>query len=169
MGKNVNKLMHHLEQIKGISHTNYAKSLRAYLDIATNNIRRRVSEDCIYILEPFYQHERMGVQQGLLIFPANLEKSFPYNLCKAFQMEFNDLSDSNANTLDIAGTSKIDFMNISLLKIVLPYDIHVEAIEHFHQMNISSAILFPGLHGFARSLNYNFRYLEYRMNNLGTS
>jgi hypothetical protein len=47
--------------------------------------------------------------------------------------------------------------DIPVVKIVLPKEIHNEAIWDLDQMNVNATSLFPGLDGFARSLNTWFR------------
>jgi hypothetical protein len=45
----------------------------------------------------------------------------------------------------------------SVVKIILPQEIHNAALFDLAQMNVTAASLFPGLDGFARSLHGWFR------------
>jgi hypothetical protein len=88
----------------------------------------------VYTLNPERLNERLIVQQGLFIAPADISKPFEDNLdaiCK---------NDSNAK--DYIWKITIDD------KVSLRCDI----LRHLHRMNINRASLFPGLSGFAESL-----------------
>lgn len=91
--------------------------------------------DVIYSLNPERLNERLVIQQGLFLAPANLSKSFGENFValqktsKKPQERFYKLTFSDA---------------VSFRK---------EIIRYLFRMNINSATLFPGLPGFAQSLN----------------
>ena len=66
---------------------------------------------------------------------------------------FNDLGTVNSQKVDIKFFQNADILNnVSLVKINLPRDWHNPIMLDLDLMNINSASLFPGLDGFARSL-----------------
>ena len=79
----------------------------------------------------FEMNERLGIQQGLFLCSGDIRLSFEDNLRKA-------------NTAELAK---------HCLKFVLPYKHRGDILEHLRQVNFSAATLYPGLEGFARSIN----------------
>ena len=138
--------------------------------IARNNhwaetiIKDRRNSDVVFIVEPFQQHERISIQQGLFLFPGNIENPFEHNLCSVFEFDFKDLSTENALNLKFSEIGKPDFSDISIVKIVIPSSLHSKALTELYKMNVTAATLFPGLDGFARSLSFYFRQLDYFLN-----
>lgn len=128
---------------------------------ANTVIARRENKDIIYVVEPFMQRERISAQQGLFLFPGNIEKSFEHNLCSLFEFDFNDLSTKNAIDIKLSEIDQIDFSDVSIIKIVIPYNLHSKALNDLSKMNVTATTLFPGLDGFARSLSFRFRQLDY--------
>jgi hypothetical protein len=83
----------------------------------------------IWSVSPMNLSERLAIQQGMFLCPGDITYSFEDNLSA-----LGDLQDT-------------------LLKVVLRgKDVRKSALKHLHSMNMSSATLFPGLDGFARSL-----------------
>jgi hypothetical protein len=112
--------------------------------------------DMVLRVSPPRLNERVAIQKGLFLFPCNITRSFEYNLCKSFGFPFEALDSSNATpakTEDFGPTvSNVD-MEIGVVKINLPRQIHKDALLDLYSMNIDAASLFPGLDGFARSLS----------------
>ena len=102
-------------------------------------------------------NECLAAQQGLFLFPCNLDKGFEYNLCKSFDLSFDALDSSNATYLKTEDAKSVPIKQVSIMKINLPKEIHHEALMDLHSMNINSATLFPGLDGFAKSLIYSIQ------------
>jgi hypothetical protein len=124
-------------------------------------IKERRNKDIVYVVEPFHQHERISIQQGLFLFPGNIEKPFEHNLCSVFELDFKDLSAKSSLDLKGSEINKLDPFNISIMKIVIPQSLHSKALTDLFKMNVTAATLFPGLDGFSRSLSFHFRYLDY--------
>ena len=123
---------------------------------AESVIKNRSNKDVVFIIEPFQQHERISIQQGLFLFPGNIEKPFESNICSVFELPFENLSTKNALKIKFSEIAKLNFENVSVLKIVIPSRLHPKGILELRNMNITAATLFPGLDGFARSLYYRF-------------
>lgn len=85
----------------------------------------------VYPVNPFELHERLTIQQGLFLCPGDISVSFHSNL------------DALA---DLPGASG------KFYKLILRKTYRSEILQILHRMNMSSATLFPGLDGFARSL-----------------
>jgi hypothetical protein len=79
----------------------------------------------------FEMNERLGVQQGLFLCPGDVRVSFEDNLRVASLAELKK----------------------KWLKFTIPTKYRFDVLEDLRRMNISSASLFPGLDGFARSIN----------------
>lgn len=127
-------------------------------------IHRRETKDVLFLIEPFYQHERISIQQGLFLFPANIITSFEANMCSFFEFRFNNLNDENATRVKLRGIDDSDLSKAAVLKIILPLDLHSQALFELTKMNVTSATLFPGLDGFARSLSFRFREADFLIN-----
>jgi hypothetical protein len=107
-------------------------------------------EPNIILVEPFRMNERISIQQGAFLFPMNLYKSFEENI-------FTPLGGVN-NYEDFEKQQKND---ISLLKIIIPKELHTEIAYWLSAMNITAKTLFPGLEGFARSQITHIKSAEY--------
>lgn len=118
------------------------------------------AEDLVLVIDPFLQHERLWVQQGLFLFPCNRREPFEKNLCATFGLDFESLVSTNATKIEIKEVERFDFTEISVLKIVVPTALHSKGLYDLHDMNVTPATLFPGLDGFARSLNLHIRRFE---------
>lgn len=165
---NLNQLIEKLSKIMGY---NLIEKEHTYEGIIQRNnhwaetvIKNRKNNDIVFIVEPFQQNERILIQQGLFLFPGNIEKPFEYNLCSVFEFDFKDLSTSNALEIEFSETAKLDFSESSIIKIVIPSSLHSKALTELYKMNITAATLFPGLDGFARSLSFHFRQLDFLLN-----
>jgi hypothetical protein len=101
-------------------------------------------------VEPERLNERISIQQGLFLFPCDLEISFEHNLSETF-----GLSGLVFSNHDI--TKDFNPRTTLLIKLVIPRKSHRRALDDLWDMNVSAKTLFPGLDGFARSLNYQFR------------
>jgi hypothetical protein len=114
-------------------------------------------------IKPTRLNERIAIQKGLFLFSCDLSNSFENNLCETFGLPFEMLDTSNASDsqglLDnLKSQTANDTLNLdtAIIKINLPKQLQLHAIKDLHNMNIDAATLFPGLEGFARSLNYMF-------------
>ena len=116
-------------------------------------------------------NERLAVQRGIFLFPCNVNESFEFNLCKTFELPFDNLDSVNATKLNCQEFLKIynqldhtDLLEVvPVIKINLTKKLRDEALSDLFNMNIDHASLFPGLDGFAKSLNLhlgNLRNIE---------
>lgn len=89
-------------------------------------------------VQPFVMNERLAVQQGMFLCPFSLKLSFEemFVIPEGFAATFDQKNDS----------LRTDFAQ----KFVIAPGARSEILRELHRMNISSAALFPGLHGFAR-------------------
>jgi hypothetical protein len=104
----------------------------------------------VMLVEPYQMSERLAAQQGTFLFPLNTAVSFEENLESDLELPSGCLAQvkNPENGLSFEGLFH------KVLKIVLPRQIHKAAMKDLRQMNITSASLFPGLDGFARSLRW---------------
>ena len=90
---------------------------------------------------PFHLNERLTTQQGVFLCPADLAVSFVCNLRAMHDWELNS--------------------NVLKLSLRLDQPKAIEFARHLKLMNLSSAALFPGVDGFARSIGQQiFHYQE---------
>jgi len=162
---NIDKL---IKQLSKTTDYNLIEKERTYEYIIERNnhwadtvVRDRRNNDIVFVVEPFQQHQRISIQQGLFLFPGNIEKPFESNLSSVFEFGFTDLSTNNALNIKFSEIGKLDFSNISIIKIIIPSGLHSKALTELFKMNVTAATLFPGLDGFARSLSFHFRELNY--------
>jgi len=110
--------------------------------------------------EPERLSPRLVAQQGTFVIPMDVAKPFEENLAEALGLSGTTLGDPEMVSADESVTRRLTHETADLIKILLPRDIHPDALEDLWQMNISAATLFPGLDGFARSLGFHMRVAE---------
>ncbi|HBA83108.1 MAG TPA: hypothetical protein DCZ95_03345 [Verrucomicrobia bacterium] len=98
--------------------------------------------------KPQYLNQRLIAQQGIFLCPLNLKLSFMDNLCAGLDMTSKAIS-----TIDNMEELKAAVPKVEVIRITIPRSEHISLISHLRKMNITDASLFPGLDGFARSLN----------------
>jgi hypothetical protein len=165
---NINRL---IDQLSKNTDYDLKKEERTFEGIIERNndwagtvITKRKNENVVFVVEPFQQHERIAIQQGLFLFPGNIEMPFEYNLCSVFEFDFKDLITKSVLSTKFSATDKLDFSNSSIIKIVIPSTLHSKVLSELYNMNVTAATLFPGLDGFARSLSFRFSQLDYFIN-----
>lgn len=92
---------------------------------------------------PIQLHTRLHLQQGVFLCPSNVKKPFLINLCSPYEEKTKDI---------IKIPIKLD-----------PKELR-EGFKKYYRMNLTRESLFPGLDGFADSMNYQFwlyRNLDY--------
>ncbi len=85
-------------------------------------------EICLFAFEPEFANQRLIAQQGLFVATNHVDYSHE-----------TALEEYNLRAIDAC-------------KIIIPKELRYEGIRMLHQMNISSATIYPGLDGFCRSL-----------------
>lgn len=88
---------------------------------------RQVTTALVTTYDPLKLSERMSAQQGVFLWPGNIELTFMENL------------DALGDPLD------------GIRRIVIPHSARGRALEQLRAMNITRTSLFPGLDGFAQS------------------
>ncbi len=141
--------------------TAYYEITKQHEEIANSYIKQNKNKDLSVIVDPFLQHERIAVQQGLFLFPCHRESPFEQNLCATFNFRFKTLEDNNAQLIKLSDIENINFKEASVIKIVISKSIHAKTLEDLKNMNVTSTTLFPGLDGLARSFNFLMRRFEY--------
>ncbi|WP_297892240.1 FRG domain-containing protein [Shewanella sp.] len=96
----------------------------------------------VFNIEPENLHERIINQQGLFLFPTNIKHTFEEN----FGISHVQHQDPNSTLSQLS--SKDD----DIIKFIIPYALKNQILKSLDRMNINARVLFPGLDGFARSM-----------------
>jgi hypothetical protein len=107
-------------------------------------------------VEPDRLNERLSIQQGLFLLPTSLANTFECNLAATYGVGVEAFK----NPEDVAISDLWDGKGVydyAAIKIVLPLSARIKILDDLWSMNINSATLFPGLDGFARSLNFHMK------------
>lgn len=160
---NVNQLISHNEKYKSLLFdVGYRETLNKYGVEANENIMApqkftsNHTSGCILLVEPYNQEQRLAIQQGLFLFPTKLEETFETNLCGSLSDPGNCFKQENIKVIKVNDLSGLSSDKLICTQIVFKPSIVYEAINKLKSMNISNATLFPGLDGFARSLDFHF-------------
>jgi len=120
--------------------------------------RKREPEPFVISVAPERMNERLSIQQGLFLVPCDISSPFEQNLAATFSLDPEAL-----RSRDIAPWKGGPLPEqTALLRIRLPRHLHTKALRDLHAMNVTSASLFPGLDGFARSLYHEIRLMSER-------
>lgn len=110
------------------------------------------------VLEPHILNERVSIQQGLFAIPANIREPFTENLANTVGVKTSSIDELGRNCEPQHYVPyDEDLLDCSVVKLILPNRIHNDGMWRLKNMNISSASLFPGLEGYARSLKQMIR------------
>jgi hypothetical protein len=93
---------------------------------------------CVSPIQPFRMNERLTIQQGLFLCPAQVSMGFEANL--------------QAMSLTGARFEKLAF----------PSNLREDILGELNKMNINRASLFPGIDGFAQSLAVNVQIATHK-------
>jgi hypothetical protein len=93
-------------------------------------------------VNPYFLNERLSIQQGLFLCPGSVRCSFEDNLSALQYQESSGVCTPVDNASD--ALVKINISNAPSTR--------KEILQHLHRMNMSRTSLFPGIDGFARSL-----------------
>lgn len=111
-------------------------------------------------VEPHRLNERMSTQQGVFLFPSNVNGSFRANLAAAVGVDealFADSARAEVPLAEFADKVLEHPASYRVAKLVLSRRAHEDAIYDLANMNVTAATLFPGLEGYARSLAHHLR------------
>lgn len=106
-------------------------------------LKSRLASESKYVIpvEPEKLSERMSRQQGLFVMPTSIEGTFSENIS-------NVVSRPHKSKL----FSKYNDATDNFVKIVIPERIQRDILQDLTEMNINYETLFPGIDGFAKSL-----------------
>jgi hypothetical protein len=125
------------------------------IKLAESYIGRGAAENLVLHVEPDRLNERLSIQQGLFLFPCNVSSSFADNLAATFDLTADDFQQVDETPISRNEVKSLNTDDESIIKIVVPRRSRRMAFDDLQAMNITSATLFPGLDGFARSLYYH--------------
>jgi hypothetical protein len=117
----------------------------------------------ILVLEPEMLFDRIAVQQGLFLFPANLQASLEANLANTFGWEQLAPEELTVDEFVRAASDQQEH-EIGVAKIVLKRGALPAIARDLHAMNVNAASIYPGLDGFAKSLSPIFSPTQYDPN-----
>lgn len=132
---------------------------KRHLDLADYSLEGKGTDKMILSLEPERMNERLSLQQGLFLFPRDIKSSFEENLAATFDTT-PDVFKQNEVPYDKDNWMVVNSPRADVVKIVIPRGSHKWALTDLQRMNVTSASLFPGLDGFARSLYYYLRVMD---------
>jgi FRG domain len=120
--------------------------------------RKREVEPFVISVAPERMNERLSIQQGLFLAPCDISARFEHNLAATFSLDPETLRRREAAPWKGESLPA----ETALVKIRLPQHLHTKALRDLYAMNVTSASLFPGLDGFARSLYHEIRLMSER-------
>lgn len=134
------RAIYYLEK-KGIPANYFKQQIKTepyvFSDLLLQHLFDLQNLDCVIPLVPYSVNSRYLLQQSIFLAPCNIAKSF------LDQLEF----------LGEAGHEAV-------LKINLPARLRNEVLRDLDKMNINRASLFPGLDGFAKTVNLRYSTLS---------
>lgn len=125
-----------------IDHFNIEMIAVANSLISANGKEQPDVYDGVFHVEPERLHERILNQQGLFIFSANIGKSVFENL---------GLEPGSHHAVN-SKVANIDTNNDAMVKFIIPISLRKTILKNLDSMNVNARTLFPGLDGFARSM-----------------
>jgi hypothetical protein len=108
-------------------------------------------------VEPHRMNERMSTQQGTFLLSADIACSFTSNLIATLGAGEDEFQAPPKSASDL---SFLDLNAQACVKVMLPRGRHASALADLWKMNVHAGSLFPGLDGFARSLQHHLRIFD---------
>ena len=139
----------------GIKYNSHEEKIVAHQQLVEDYINNNKEENLIINIEPTHLNNRMSIQKGLFLFPCNIEVPFEYNLSKMFDMKHENIY-SHFKKVELNNLTERNLRRYLVVKINFPKKTQNAIKYDLIKMNITSATLFPGLDGFARSLGQYF-------------
>jgi hypothetical protein len=122
-------------------------------DILINHSFDRIIKKQLFIIEPQICNERLSRQQGLFLMPSDIKCSF--SECLSSYLESSDpLEIQFQDLINHSQEAKFSQDDITMIKIIIPKNLTFKIMNYLRAMNITTEILFPGLEGLAKSINY---------------
>ena len=128
-------------------------------EVVENNLSHSHVERTVMAAEPERLNERISIQQGIFAIPGDISLTFEDNLAATYEINKREINNLKSSLGEHVANEE-DIFDASVIKIILPVDIHNSALLDLQSMNITAATLFPGLQGFAKSLNSYLRDVE---------
>lgn len=128
-------------------------AVKVFNDVVANGLQF----SGLLVLEPNRLNNRISAQQGLFVAPLDIRKSFEGNLLSLADygestVSLDSLLTANTKQYDPkTGEVSID-LDAVVVKIVIPSSEIHEIRRDLKRMNVTYETLFPGLEGYARSL-----------------
>jgi hypothetical protein len=113
------------------------------------SIQRLIGFNAALSVEPFRQNRRLLQQQGLFVFPLNINCRFEENIAAMFGPAL-DLSIPTPNEVTLRTGLRLD--DFAVIKMVIAKPTFPQFQTELRQMNIATETLFPDLEGEARAL-----------------
>jgi hypothetical protein len=139
--------------VKSISHDRLVEfTLEKANELITKSFEDKIDKQLL-IINPKTCNERLSRQQGLFIMTSDVKCSFQECLTsyldspEPLRIEFKKL-------IEYSVGAQYKQEDITLIKIIIPKEKNYEIVKYLRAMNITTEILFPGLDGLAKSLNY---------------
>lgn len=146
-------LYEHVDKPMGPNETFYELHKRSR-DVVERNLSHQHSKKIVMAVEPEKLNERISIQQGVFVMPGDLDFSFEDNLFSTIEINRGDYEKLSEELPWVASDFRgVECFEHGLVKIILPLHMHNAALLELGRMNINAATLFPGLEGYARSLN----------------
>jgi hypothetical protein len=136
---------------------NIDKTNTKLISLAEAYLRGNPADKLILHVEPDRMNERLSIQKGLFLFPCDVSSSFEDNLAATFDIDPDLLRQQKEILFSLPDVKIAGDLQASIVKIIIPRGSHKTAMSDLNEMNVTSATLFPGLDGFARSLLYHLR------------
>lgn len=136
-----------------------------FLGVCNDVIEDKISGfEFVVPVEPFRMNERLAIQQSLFLFQAHSLSPFWKNLAPMLGLSSNSIKETEKHSRQISQGDHFlpaEISDSKIIKILIPKEFYCDAIKDLKSMNISAASLFPGLDGFARSLQHHLYYPIY--------
>jgi len=110
-------------------------------------------EKQLFIIKPQFCNERLSRQQGLFLLPSCIKIPFS-NCLNTYIHSPTPIEVPFDRLIEYSHEGKYKQSDISLIKIIIPREKNYILTKNLKAMNVTPEILFPGLDGLAKSLNY---------------
>ena len=134
---------------------------RNLINISIEKSLRRQKDECeelaILFGKPAIPNPRMLAQGGLFLAPLNLQRNFKSNLTDGL-----NLSGNREPVLRLRSLEDVSLALFAeqVIKILLPKTFRKEVLHYLQEQGVTEKLLFPGLDGYIRNLNYETRWIE---------
>ncbi|MFA5326337.1 MAG: FRG domain-containing protein [Prolixibacteraceae bacterium] len=110
-------------------------------------------EKQLFIIKPKLSNERLSRQQGLFLMPSDIKCTF-FECMKTYLNKTDPISVNFTDLINYSHGAKYKQEDISIIKIVIPKENNYLITKYLRAMNLTAEVLFPGLEGLAKSMNF---------------